>query len=275
MRKSLIAIFVAATIHSGRAQVQHPWPNVECSRVVDQASIIRPEEFRSDELVQLCQDFLKRYGRDRGLRRLLIATRQETVNSASFHGTQRITERTPTEPPSDSENAYNRTVAMIKYENLPHLPIARLIAIADAALLTVRDGPSYTERTLQGTSDPTLMRDGNTSYRLLHFWVTVPRTAADKDSYATSIFLKANPEVSASSVARMTRRLADVVGGGQISVVVRTDDFFPATWEYPAINPFVERLAVPTQLQFLVRGVLSCGFGTGREIGCSGTNFRP
>lgn len=274
MRKFLIAILAATTINTGSSQLRTSSPNIECTRTVDQSLIIRRESFQSDQLVQLCRDFLKRYGRDRGLRRLLIATRQETVNSAMFHGTRRITEHDPGQPASDWAAGYDRTVAMIKYENLPHSPIARLIAIGDAALLTIRDGPRYSERIIQGTSDPTLMRDGTTSYRLLHFMVTVPRTG-ERNSYATSLFFKATPGLSAGSVARLTRRVADLVRGAQISVAVRTDDFFPDTWGYPAINPFVEPLTVPTQLQFLARGVLSCGVGTGREIGCSGTNFRP
>ena len=96
-----------------------------------------------------------------------------------------------------------------------------------------------------------------------------------REDYATSIYLKANPALSASSIARVTRRLAAVVRGGQMSVAVRTDEFFADSWEYPAINPFVQQTTLPTKLQFLVRGMLSCGIVTGREIGCSGTNFRP
>ena len=145
MRKSLISIIAATMISGGPNHVRALSPNVECSRVVDRGSVIRSEDFSADQITQLCRDFLKRYGPDRGLRRLLIATRQETLNSAMFHGTQRITVSAPGQPPSDWETSYSRTIAMIKYENLPQSPIARLIAVGDSALLTVRDGQRYTE----------------------------------------------------------------------------------------------------------------------------------
>jgi hypothetical protein len=94
-------------------------------------------------------------------------------------------------------------------------PGSRVLAVGDAAMLTVCDAHGYTEKLLAGTSDPTLVRDGRISYRLLHYVLTLPGPALRPDDYLTSIYLEAKPELSVSSVGRLALRFKHIAREGQ------------------------------------------------------------
>jgi hypothetical protein len=248
----------------------------EVPKVVDRAVIIKPEAFTPERVERICQEFLNAFGQDRGMRRLIIGTNEDTVRLALFHGSP------PGDPGTsknrvfdDRQSAFDSTVEAIRNLNLPKRPIARVIAVGDAAILTVLDAHGYTEKLLAGTSDPTLVRDGTISYRLLHFVLTPPGPALRPDDYATSIYFEATTELSVASAVRLTLRFRRIARGGQLSVAIRPDTFFPESWEYPAVLPFVRNPAIPSSFQYLVRGNLTCSSVGNRPIRCSGHNFQP
>jgi len=251
----------------------------EVSRVVDRAVIIKAEEFTPERVERLCREFLNIFGQDRGLRRLIIGTSEDTVRSALFHGSPPAVEDTGGAAKSrvfdNRQSAFDRTVEAIRNGHLPRGPVARVLAVKDAALLTVRDTRGFTEKLLAGTSDPTLVRDGRISYRLLHFVLTLPGPALRPDDYVTSIYFEAKPELSVGSVARLTLRFKDIARGGQLRIAVRPDTFFAESWKYPAVLPFVRNPVVPSNLEYLVRGILECVAVGNRPIACSGDNFHP
>jgi hypothetical protein len=250
----------------------------QVAMVVDRAVIITPEEFVPERVERLCREFLNTFAQNRGLRRLIIGTSEDTVRSALFHGSPPAVEDTGKAKPrvfDDRQSAFDRMVEAIRNRNLPRGPVARVLAIGDAAMLTVRDAHGYTEKLLAGTSDPTLVRDGKISYRLLHFVLTPPGPALRPDDYFTSIYFEAKPELSVSSVGRLMLRFKQIARGGQLRVDVRPDTFFAESWDYPAVLPFVRDPVVPSKLQYLVRGNLTCVAVGNPPIACSGDNFQP
>ena len=277
---SLRAGFIAPTIVLGLS-AQTVLIDKEVAMVVDRAVIIKPEEFTPERVERLCREFLHTFGQDRGLRRLIIGTDEDTVSLALIHGSPPVVVIEDSGGPANSrawddrQSAFNRTVETIRNRSLPRSPIARVLAVGDAAMLTVRDTRGYREKLLAGTSDPTLVRDGRISYRLLHFVLTPPGPALRRDDYVTLIYFEAKPELSVSSVARLTLRFKNIARGGQLNVAVRPDTFFAEYRQYPAVLPFLRNPIVPSSFQYLVRGTLTCGVVGDRPIACSGSNFHP
>jgi hypothetical protein len=264
-----------AIISLARLSAQTVLIDKEVPLVVDRAVIIKPEEFTPERVQRICHEFLNAFGQDRGMRRLIIGTNEDTVRSALFHGSPLGDPgKVKTRAFDDRQSAFDSTVEAIRNLNLPKRPVARVLAVGDAAILTVLDIHGYTEKLLVGTSDPTLVQDGRISYRLLHFVLTPPGPALRPDDHATSIYFEAT-DLSVASVVRLTRRFKRIVRGGQLSVAIRPDTFFPETWEYPAMLPFVRNATIPSDFQYLVRGNLTCAAVGNRRIGCSGINFRP
>lgn len=88
---------------------------------MDQRVVLKPEEFGPENIEHLCREFLMQQGPDRGLRRLLPAMDQSTIEYALSHGAPHITERQLEHAASDLDGrdaAYDQAVAMIKWQNL-------------------------------------------------------------------------------------------------------------------------------------------------------------
>jgi hypothetical protein len=247
--------------------------------VVDQAIIVGAEEFTDKAVERRGRAFLREFGPHRGLRRLTIGTSEQAIRLALFKPWPRppvhaeaLGSNTPT---SDYAPDFYHAVQEIKTLKLPREPIARVLAVGTAAVLTIRNNGRFTERLLTGSSDPTATLQNGVSYRLLHFALTLPGPVLEPDDYVTELFFEAKPVLSVASAAALTRRWKSMAHGGQVGVDVRRDAFFPATWEFPAVLPFLNVTGVPSLFQYLTGGSLHCDQVSDRPVGCSGESFRP
>ena len=229
--------------------------------VVDRTVVVPPERFSPDSIEELARQFLRDTARV-ALARLTMGTSEKSIMATMVHGSPTI-------------NTYDNTMATIRGLGLPEVPIARLIVVEGAALLSYRDKNGYSERLLAGAADPTHLRVQTTDFQLLHFRLTEPGPALRPDYYSLIVFLKASPKISIAACFALTERLRNLTRVAQLGVMVRPDEWFVGTFHFPAVFPFMKNLEPPWLLQYKSRPSADCGYAHRQEATCSGSGFLP
>jgi hypothetical protein len=247
----ILGLIVAISLASGQTVRDQRGPGI-----VDRGVVAL--HFSREEVKRMAQDFLQGEAKGTSIARLLIAPDQASLVSNYAHGTP--------------HNTYQSTMAEIERAGMPKGPMARLLAIGGRAKLSYLEKGALTEEVLPGSSDPTIFRDGNYSYELLHF--VLSQSHLRGDPYFLTLYLKASPGVSINSLSRIYNSLHQLTKIENLSIEARRDPWFLETQQYPAVPVFTQPLAIPNSIRYIIGPAVSCGLMDGR-FNCTGHNFEP
>ena len=251
IRASVLSLSAAISIASGQIVRDQRGPGI-----VDRG--IAVPKFSREEVKRMAQDFLQDEAKGASIARLLIAPDQASLVSNYGHGTP--------------HNTYQSTVAEIEHAGMPKGPMARVLAIGGRAKLSYLEKGILTEEMLSGSSDPTILRDGNHSYELLHFVLTQSHLRGEP--YFLTLYLKASPNLSITSLSRIYTSLHQLTKIDDLTIDARRDPWFLETQLYPAVPVFTRPLEIPNAIHYMIGADVSCGL-MDRKFNCSGRNFRP
>jgi hypothetical protein len=263
---ALIPMFLSLTPRFTCMAAQTVVFNAECVDAVDRGILVESQDFTEAEVATLARDFLQEHGADK-LVSLIVGADQQQILS-SHQGVIRITDSSEEDPSSSvAKEIENR-----KKLSMPTGPLARLIAIRGAALLTIKKDGVITERVIGGQADPTNLRESGVQYKLLHLNLSAGGEAIH--NCELSVFLQTRSRFSVSGLVALTRRLQTLTGVADVVTTVRRDSWFIGDPGFPCIPPFSGDLKFPDPLQWMLSPALSCRFDRGRPV-CSGQSFEP
>lgn len=205
--------------------------------------------------------FLRQYENERSVLWLTIAPDEEaarrTVGRSRVHGL-----------------GYDRTMEDIRSSGFPRGPIARMFGMSGAAVLTYRNGDQLRSEIVAGRQAPSVINRGSTRFEVLHLRLDrVPGSPPESPSYNLQVFARAFPTPSASATADLARTFQGLTNA-TVFLSVRTDAWFFDNFEYPDVVPWVEIRTLPSSLDYLRQGQVSCLAGRDR-LTCNGGNFEP
>jgi hypothetical protein len=248
---TVLSLIVAISLASGQIVRDQ-----RGSGIVDRGVVV--SNFSREEVKRMAQDFLQSEAKDTSIARLLIAPDQPTLLANYYHGTL--------------HNTYESTVAEIEHAGMPKGPMARVLAIRGRAKLSYLEKGVLTEEMLFGSSDPTIFRDGNYSYELLHFVLTQSHLRGNP--YFLTLYLKASPSVSITSLSRIYSALHQLTTIDELRIEIRRDPWFLETQQYPAVPVFTRPLEIPNSVHYIIGPAVSCSL-MDRKFNCAGRNFGP
>ncbi len=239
--------------------------------IVNRAFTIPKQQFDRSHVESLCRAFLDEHKGQYRLLRLLIGTDEVDLARSLYHSiNRRVTEQSALED--------------LKKFGLPKQPIARLFARGGNALLSyVGPDGKFDEWLLAGATDPTKIKVGEVSCRLLHFVFVGPQYAMRKDyvvtkrpdPYGLDLYFQCGPQVSATNAAILVRMFAKELGLHGVSVHTRSDAWFLADPNYPDVYRFQREIVLPRLYEALGRPSVTCSVGGPKGLGCAGTSFVP
>jgi hypothetical protein len=90
---------------------------------------------------------------------------------------------------------------------------------------------------LAGKADPTLFRVGETTYRLLHFWISgLPGTYVGLDD--VTFYFQALSRPSVNEAKQLLSTMKKLTTAEKIGISIRTDAFFVDDTDFPKFFPF-------------------------------------
>lgn len=235
--------------------------DVQSPLVADRGVVLPERDFNLRTVEGMSREFLAEMAPRMKLTRLTIGTSEDTVLRTWLHGTP--------------NNSYESSKEEVRRLRLPALPVARLIIVEKAALLSYRDANGLTEKLVAGTEDPTRFRALGTTFQLLHLRLTKPGPALQAPCYVLSVYLKASPTVSIAACLAVLEQIRKLTAACQLHLEVRPDAWFLEDFHFPAVFPFQQNLAMPNKAQFMLAPRVSCGFSEHSGVQCSGSSFRP
>lgn len=161
--------------------------------------------------------------------------------------------------------------ALVKHGR-PMGPVAQLIATSKGAVIALNDGRSIVETIIAG-ADPRSFLAGDMEFTLLHFHLAGNPTLAPKSRLMTAYFTT-RQDLSVSGVVKLMRTLSLLAEPIDVTVRVARDPWFLDDPHYPLVNRFVRMPNVPSKLEYLARGRISCS-ASAQAIRCSGQNLVP
>jgi hypothetical protein len=244
----------------------------DAAGIVNRAIIIPRQQFNRTHVEALCRSFLKEHEGNYKLLRLLIGTDEFDLARSLYHSINR---------PLTAKSALED----LKKFGLPKQPIARLFARGGRALVSyIGPDGKFDEWLLLGASDPTSIKLGDVTCRLLHLHFSGPEYAMrkdfvpkgpPKDPYVVDLYFQCGPRVSATNAATLTRMFAKELGRENVTVHTRSDTWFVEDPQFPDVYRFQRQIVVPMLYEALGRPSVSCSVGGPRGLGCAGTSFVP
>jgi hypothetical protein len=228
--------------------------------ILDHGVVVASEGFSPQTVVERARSLLKKLKPQPALFRLVVGTNVAETSRVFGHG-------------AAEQNIYGRTIRELEAYGPPRGRIARVLATANGAVLSVRDESGFSERIAWGKRDPSQFSIGKATYRLVHFSLVDMGPYAKGRYNATFYFTKPRP-LSLSSCADLLSSLQVLVGIDGITVAVRTIPWFPEDPSFPDRFLFQTDLSIPTRLEYLTMPNMSCSTASGR-LNAGGNNIVP
>jgi hypothetical protein len=231
-------------------------------RVVDRAVVVAASEFTDRRLETMASEFFLEQRENRVLARLTIGTTRDSV-LASITQTR-------------LETTYADESATIRANGLPRGPVARILVWDGIGVVSIRNGDYLRSYMLGNGKAKLVLHEGKSSYEMLHFQLSAnaaPVVALDR--FFLTLFLRAEPRLSASNCIALVRRLRKMTEVGTLSVAVRRDIWFFRDTGYPYVLPFARDMALPSEIHLDLAPELECTDGWRRGVTCSGKGFVP
>lgn len=163
---------------------------------------------------------------------------------------------------------YERVADFVKKHGLPKAPIARVIFLEGAAVLTYRGEKEFVEEVLAGGRDPTRIWVRGVEHRLLHFFLS-----GREDQPALNVYMKSE-RVSVRNAAALARMFQRQTGIRQVDVQVRWDTSFVDDPGYPPVYCFEKTPSLISKFHHLVRPHAACS-AVGADVSCAGKGLEP
>ena len=241
--------------------------NTECANAVDRGLLVQKQDFTEAKVETLASDFLREHGADKVISLLVGVDKQQILSS--HHGVIRINDYSEEDPSS----GVAKEIESRRKLGMPTGPLARLIAISGAGLLSIKKDGVITERVIGGESDPTNLKESGVQYKLLHLNLTADSEAV-RGYCELSVFLQTGSRLSVSGLVALTRRLQVLTGVPNVETNLRRDSWFFGDQKFPVIPAFSRDLTFPDPLRWTLSPALTCRFQDSRPM-CSGQNFEP
>jgi hypothetical protein len=179
----LVGALEAQTVHDVRGPT-----------VADRGILLSRSDFSFSTVRRLAREYLEHDAKDAKIARLLMAPDEIGVTMNYGHGSP--------------HNTYESTVADIARIGILKGPMARVLSVNGLAKISYFEDGKLTEEFLQGlgTADPTIFREGQDSFELLHFFLAVPTRTSPGANHLT-LYFRATPQVSISSCIQLFKTL--------------------------------------------------------------------
>jgi hypothetical protein len=217
--------------------------NTECASAVDRGLLVEKQDFTDAKVEAMARDFLRERAKSKVIS-LLVGVDQQLIFS-SHHGVIRIIQ-------SSEEGSYAGVAKEIESRRklgMPIGPLARLIAIRGAGLLSIRTNGVITERLIGRESDPTNFEEAGVQYKLLHLNLSAGSEAV-RGHCMLSVFLQTGSRLSVSGLVVLTRRLQLLTGVPDVVTNLRGDSWFFGAQNFPVIPAFSRDLTFPDALRW-------------------------
>lgn len=231
----------------------------ETSTVLDRAIIVPKDQLALSRLLTSYKAYLSKIPPAIRIARITLGTSDEAVRSALL--------------PVQFDNSYASAAADIA-DKKPVFPIARIFVSDGAVRLTYRDSKGLIDKLVAGTHDPIQFQVNDTTFRLLHLWITPSGPAVKPPCSPLTLYFQASPTLSMESSRVLINRLAQLTNSCHLSVDIRNDPWFFEATHFPFASPLFPDLRPSNELQYKRGAQVSCGFISGRPIVCTGQNFR-
>jgi hypothetical protein len=213
--------------------------NIECANAVDRGVRVERQDFTDAQVETLAHDFLREHGADK-LISLLVGVDQQQILS-SHHGVIRIIDSSEEDPHA----GVAKEIESRRKSGPPTGPLARLIAIRGAGLLSITKNGVITERLIGGESDPTSLEQSGVKYKLLHLNLSAASEAV-RGHCVLSVFLQTGSRLSVSGLVALTRRFQVLTGVQDVETNLRRDSWFLGDQKFPIMPAFSRDLTFRT-----------------------------
>jgi hypothetical protein len=237
-----------------------------CQGSIDRGLLIARDQFSEASVRALAGEFLRNHSGAKAAS-LLIGVDEQQLYQA-HQGVASIEEPRPRHDYARIESEFEQR----KRLGRPSGPLARVIVIQGAALLSILQNGAVSEHLLAGATDPTSYGEAGIRYKLIHLSLV---TGASGSAYCQlTIYLQTRSTVSATGFMALVRRLQALTGVCNVVGLLRRDCWFIGDPKFPIIPAFVENLTFPSPLLWSQSPTMTCA-STSHDVRCSGTGFSP